>query len=127
MRCMPHHLRTLDIGINYLRGNGTSAPIEPTWIRAVYIPARSTGGFIFMATDYSDYEFLKVEVRDRVATITINRPDSLNAVNNVVHHELEQIWIALRADPHVNPTTSTPSAPPPSPPAHVKRTPPRTL
>ena len=29
-----------------------------------------------MATDYSDYEFLKVEVADRVATITINRPDS---------------------------------------------------
>ena len=31
-----------------------------------------------MATDYSDYEFLKVEVAERVATITINRPDSLN-------------------------------------------------
>ena len=51
-----------------------------------------------MATDYSDYEFLKVEVTDRVATITINRPESLNAVNNVVHHELEQIWIDVRAD-----------------------------
>jgi len=51
-----------------------------------------------MATDYSDYEFLKVEVAERVATITINRPDSLNAVNNVVHHELEQIWIDVRAD-----------------------------
>src|SRR5258705_11176701 len=55
-----------------------------------------------MATDYSDYEFLKVEVADRVATITINRPDSLNAVNNVVHHELEQIWIDVRADHDVN-------------------------
>jgi enoyl-CoA hydratase len=55
-----------------------------------------------MATDYSDYEFLKVEVADRVATITINRPDSLNAVNNVVHHELEQIWIDVRADRDVN-------------------------
>ena len=55
-----------------------------------------------MATDYSDYEFLKVEVADRVATITINRPESLNAVNNVVHHELEQIWIDVRADRDVN-------------------------
>ena len=55
-----------------------------------------------MATDYSDYEFLKVEVTERVATITINRPESLNAVNNVVHHELEQIWIDVRADHDVN-------------------------
>src|SRR6202451_1553762 len=55
-----------------------------------------------MATDYSDYEFLKVEVTDRVATITIHRPESLNAVNNVVHHELEQIWIDVRADRDVN-------------------------
>ncbi|HVN27604.1 MAG TPA: enoyl-CoA hydratase-related protein [Candidatus Binataceae bacterium] len=55
-----------------------------------------------MAIDYSDYEFLKVDVADRVATITINRPDSLNAVNNEVHHELEQIWIDVRADHDVN-------------------------
>ena len=55
-----------------------------------------------MAIDYSDYEFLKVEVADRVATITINRPESLNAVNNVVHHELEQIWLDVRADHDVN-------------------------
>src|SRR5579864_228486 len=57
---------------------------------------------IAMARDYSEYEFLKVEVADRVATITINRPEALNAVNNVVHHELEQIWIDVRADHDVN-------------------------
>ncbi|MBV8771302.1 MAG: enoyl-CoA hydratase, partial [Deltaproteobacteria bacterium] len=34
-----------------------------------------------MGIDYGDYEFLKVDVADRVATVTINRPDSLNAVN----------------------------------------------
>lgn len=55
-----------------------------------------------MATDYSEYEFLKVEVAERVATITINRPESLNAVHNALHHELEQIWIDVRADHEVN-------------------------
>jgi enoyl-CoA hydratase/carnithine racemase len=55
-----------------------------------------------MAIDYSDYEFLKVDIAERVATITINRPDSLNAVNNAVHHELEQIWVDVRADQDVN-------------------------
>src|ERR1700747_78618 len=63
--------------------------------------AKGTGGAP-MAIDYSDYEYLKVDVADRVATITINRPDSLNAVNNEVHHELEQIWIDVRADHDVN-------------------------
>jgi enoyl-CoA hydratase len=55
-----------------------------------------------MATDYSDYEFLKIEVAERVATITINRPDSLNAANDVVHHELERVWIDVRADRDIN-------------------------
>ena len=55
-----------------------------------------------MAADYSEYEFLKVDVADRIATITINRPDRLNAVHNALHHELEQIWIDVRADQDVN-------------------------
>ena len=55
-----------------------------------------------MAIDYSEYEFLKVDVAERVATVTINRPDSLNAVNNALHHELEQIWLDLGADQDVN-------------------------
>jgi enoyl-CoA hydratase len=55
-----------------------------------------------MSTDYKDYEFLKVEVADRIATLTINRPDRLNAVNGPLHHELEQVWIDLAADGDVN-------------------------
>jgi enoyl-CoA hydratase len=55
-----------------------------------------------MAVDYSEYEFLQVNVADRIATITINRPDRLNAVHNALHHELEQIWIDVRADQDVN-------------------------
>ena len=46
--------------------------------------------------DYSDYEFLKVEKADRVATLTLNRPDILNAVNSRMHHEIEQIWLIWR-------------------------------
>jgi len=55
-----------------------------------------------MAMDYSDYEFLKVEVAERVATVTINRPEALNAVHNALHHELEQVWLDVRADHNVN-------------------------
>lgn len=55
-----------------------------------------------MAIDYGEYEFLNVAVTDRIATITINRPDRLNAVHNALHHELEQIWLDVRADQDVN-------------------------
>jgi enoyl-CoA hydratase len=52
--------------------------------------------------DYSAYEFLKVETVDRVATLTLNRPDSLNAITSRMHHEIEQIWLDLAADRDVN-------------------------
>jgi enoyl-CoA hydratase len=52
--------------------------------------------------DYSAYEFLTVEVADRVATVTLNRPERLNAVNAALHHEFEQIWIDLAEDRDVN-------------------------
>jgi enoyl-CoA hydratase len=52
--------------------------------------------------DYSAYEFLKVEVSERVATVTINRPEARNAVTAALHHELEQIWLDLAEDRDVN-------------------------
>jgi enoyl-CoA hydratase/carnithine racemase len=52
--------------------------------------------------DYSEYQYLKIEVAERVATVTLNRPDSLNAVNGRVHHELEQVWLDVAADHDVN-------------------------
>lgn len=52
--------------------------------------------------DYSDYEFLKVEIKDRIATLTLNRPGALNAVTSRMHHELEQVWIDLRGERDVN-------------------------
>jgi enoyl-CoA hydratase len=52
--------------------------------------------------DYSEYAHLKVEIADRIATVTLNRPDSLNAVNSRLHHELENVWLDLSADHDVN-------------------------
>jgi len=53
-------------------------------------------------TDYSHYECIKVEKADKLATVTLNRPDSLNAVNPQLHHELERIWVDLAEDSDVN-------------------------
>lgn len=39
-----------------------------------------------------EYENLKIDVADRVATITINRPDARNGVNAALHRELADIW-----------------------------------
>jgi enoyl-CoA hydratase len=52
--------------------------------------------------DYSRYEALKIEKADRVATVTLNRPDSLNAVNPVMHRELCNIWLDLAIDDEIN-------------------------
>lgn len=52
--------------------------------------------------DYSEYEFLKIEIADRIATVTLNRPEQLNAVNAALHHEFEQIWLDLAQDRDVN-------------------------
>jgi enoyl-CoA hydratase len=52
--------------------------------------------------DYSEYEFLKIEVAERIATVTLNRPEQLNAVNAALHHEFEQIWLDLAQDRDVN-------------------------
>jgi enoyl-CoA hydratase len=52
--------------------------------------------------DYSEYAQLKVEIAERVATVTLNRPDRLNAVTSRLHHELENIWLDLASDRDVN-------------------------
>jgi enoyl-CoA hydratase len=53
-------------------------------------------------TDYSRYECITVEKADKLATVTLNRPDSLNAVNPQMHRELEHIWLDLAEDSDVN-------------------------
>jgi enoyl-CoA hydratase len=52
--------------------------------------------------DYSRYETIRIEKADRVATVTLNRPDSLNAVNPVMHRELCNIWLDIAMDDEVN-------------------------
>ncbi len=51
--------------------------------------------------DYSRYTTLKIDVKDRIATITLNRPKVLNAIDMVMHRELEDIWVDLMADDEV--------------------------
>ena len=51
--------------------------------------------------DYT-YSTLLVDKRDRVLTITLNRPERLNAVDEVMHKELEQVFGAVGMDPEVN-------------------------
>ena len=44
------------------------------------------------------YQDLKVEVRDRVATVTIQRPEARNAINQRLIRELRTIWDDLADD-----------------------------
>lgn len=44
------------------------------------------------------YEFLTVEVADRIATVTVNRPDKLNALNARVLEELDGVFGAFATD-----------------------------
>ncbi len=52
--------------------------------------------------DYSRFEFLQVEVKDRVAVVTLNRPDVLNAINPPMHRELDDIFEDFSLDNDVN-------------------------
>lgn len=50
---------------------------------------------------YSSYEELAISILDRVATVTINRPEHLNAVGAKLHRELETIFDDLSNDSSV--------------------------
>ena len=53
-------------------------------------------------TDYSRYQFLKIEKKDKVAVLTLNRPDSLNAVHPEMHVEFEDMFADISGDEEVN-------------------------
>ncbi|WP_324730692.1 enoyl-CoA hydratase [Pseudomonas paeninsulae] len=57
-----------------------------------------------------DYQTLLVEVRERVALITLNRPQVLNALNSQLISELNLVLDRLEADPEVGCMVITGSA-----------------
>ncbi len=52
--------------------------------------------------DYSTYTTLQVSIEERVATVAINRPASLNSINAELHHELSTIFDRLTDDERVS-------------------------
>ena len=51
---------------------------------------------------YAKYECLKIEVAEKVATVTLNRPQARNAINQQLIRELRSIWDDLADDHAVN-------------------------
>ncbi|MBI3965455.1 MAG: enoyl-CoA hydratase/isomerase family protein [Chloroflexi bacterium] len=51
--------------------------------------------------DYAAYQTLKVDKADRIAVLTFNRPEQLNAVDATMHQELVTIWRDLAEDDEV--------------------------
>jgi enoyl-CoA hydratase len=51
---------------------------------------------------YAEYQDLKIEVANKVATVTLNRPDARNAINQRLIRELRNIWDDLADDPAVS-------------------------
>ena len=51
---------------------------------------------------YANYECLKIEVAEKVATVTLNRPQARNAINQKLIRELRSIWDDLADDHAVN-------------------------
>ena len=49
-----------------------------------------------------NYETLLIDKQDTVLIITLNRPERLNAVNNVMHEELPDVFARVGQDPEVS-------------------------
>jgi enoyl-CoA hydratase len=52
--------------------------------------------------DYSGYKFIKVEKKDKIATLTLNNPEALNAIGAAEDAELRQILVDVDNDEEVN-------------------------
>lgn len=51
--------------------------------------------------DYARYQTIIVEKANKVVTITLNRPERLNAVNDVLHKELETLFGEINDDDEI--------------------------
>src|SRR5437773_7661212 len=49
----------------------------------------------------AEFETVLFDVQDRVATITLNRPERKNAMNQQLKDELRACWQRVKADPDV--------------------------
>lgn len=49
----------------------------------------------------AEYETILYEKRQRIAIITINRPERMNAINPQTSHDLYRAWSAFRDDPEL--------------------------
>lgn len=52
--------------------------------------------------DYSGYERIRVDRDGSILTLTLNRPDSFNAVDHELHEELGQIFTDIARDPETS-------------------------
>lgn len=57
--------------------------------------------------DYSTYRTLRVDQDSGVVTVTLNRPEKLNAIDGVLHAELATIFADLARDPSARATVLT--------------------
>ena len=48
--------------------------------------------------DYSHYERIKIDRRGHILTLTLNRPETRNAVDGRMHHELATIFYDVQLD-----------------------------
>ena len=51
---------------------------------------------------YAQYQDLKIEVAAKVATVTLNRPEAMNAMSKAMRSELYKAMVALDGDPDVS-------------------------
>ncbi|MDP9142098.1 MAG: enoyl-CoA hydratase-related protein [Pseudomonadota bacterium] len=52
------------------------------------------------AASLPDYKTIVLSRKGRLLTLTLNRPDAMNAVNLAMHEELAQVFVFAAADPH---------------------------
>lgn len=51
-----------------------------------------------MSSQPSDYQFIRYEVADHIATVTLSRPEVMNAIHPPASSELADVWRRVRAD-----------------------------